>query len=261
MRAIWQAERKSDRRDPEMLARIGRLDVKLLCPVRHGSAEAQGELLAVKARDALVRRRVDLISHVRFTLKSLGYRVSNPSTARFHKVVLEEVPAEWSHVVAPLVEVLKTISEQIKDLDATISRAAERHPVAKRLQQIAGVGPVTALYFVHKIEDPSRFARTREVGAYIGLCPKRDQSGGCEKQLRITRTGAPYLRRLLVNAAQSLLGRFGRDCALREFGLRLSERGGPRAKKKAVVAVSRKLSVLMLTLWKSGEDFEPRPTT
>ena len=96
------------------------------------------------------------------------------------------------------------------------------------------------------------------MGAYLGLCPKRDQSGDCDKQLRITKAGDGYLRRLLVSAAQYILGHFGKDCALREFGLRLSERGGPRAKKKAVVAVARKLAVLMLSLWKSGEDYQPQ---
>ena len=258
VRAIWQAERKSDKRDAEMLARIGRMDPKLLKPIRHGSEEAQRELLSIKMRDALVRQRVNIISAIRFTLKSLGHRVSNPSTARFHKVVLEQVPTECVALIEPMVEVLAEMAGQIRELDRIIRRAAEDHPVARRLQQIIGVGPITALYFVHKIEDPGRFAKSRDVGAYLGLCPKRDQSGDCDKQLRISKVGDGYLRRLLVSAAQYILGHFGKDCALREFGLRLSERGGPRAKKKAVVAVARKLGVLMLSLWKSGEDFQPR---
>lgn len=259
VRAIWDADRKSDERDAEMLARIGRMDPKLLKPIQHGSAESQAALLQLKARDALVRRRVDLISTVRFILKSLGHRVSNPSSARFHKVVLEEVPTEFHGAIEPLVRVLAALSEQIKGYDRMIREAADEHPVASRLQQIIGIGPITALYFVHKIEDPKRFARARDVGAYLGLCPKRDQSGGCDKQLRISKAGDSYLRRLLVSAAQYLLGHFGKDCALREFGLRLSERGGPRAKKKAVVAVARKLAVLMLSLWNSGKDYQPQP--
>ena len=258
VRAIWQAERKSDKRDAEMLARLGRVDPKLLKPIKHGSAEAQQELLSIKMRDALVRQRVNIISAIRFTLKSLGHRVSNPGTARFHKVVLEQVPAECVALIEPMVEVLAEMGEQIKRFDGLIKRAAEAHPVARHLQQIVGIGPITALYFVHKIEDPGRFARARDVGAYLGLCPKRDQSGDCDKQLRISKTGDAFLRRLLVSAAQYILGHFGKDCALREFGLRLSERGGQRAKKKAVVAVARKLGVLMLSLWKSGEDYQAR---
>ncbi len=258
VRAIWQQERKSDKRDAEMLARIGRLDPKLLKPIRHGSGEAQQELLAIKMRDALVRQRVNLISAIRFTLKSMGHRVGKPDTARFHKVVLEQVPAECVALIEPMVEVLAGMSGQIKRFDGLIKRAADAHPVARRLQQIVGIGPITALYFVHKIEDPGRFAKTRDMGAYLGLCPKRDQSGTCDKQLRISKTGDGLLRRLLVSAAQYILGHFGKDCALRDFGLRLSERGGPRAKKKAVVAVARKLGVLMLSLWKSGEDYQPQ---
>jgi transposase len=258
VRAIWQAERKSDKRDAEMLARIGRMDPRLLKPIRHGSEEAQRELLSIKMRDALVRQRVNIISAIRFTLKSLGHRVSNPSTASFHKVVLEQVPSECVALIEPMVEVLAKMGEQIRELDGLIKRAAERHPVARHLQQIVGIGPITALYFVLKIEDPGRFAKARDVGAYLGLCPKRDQSGDCDKQLRISKTGDGYLRRLLVSAAQYILGHFGKDCALRDFGLRLSERGGPRAKKKAVVAVARKLGVLMLSLWKSGEDYQPQ---
>jgi transposase len=258
VRAIWQQERKSDKRDAEMLARIGRVDPKLLKPIRHGSADAQRELLSIKMRDALVRQRVNIISAIRFTLKSLGHRVSNPSTARFHKVVLEQVPKECVTLIEPMVEVLAEMTRRIKDLDRIIKRAADSHPAARHLQQIIGIGPITALYFVHKIEDPGRFAKSRDIGAYLGLCPKRDQSGDCDKQLRISKAGDGYLRRLLVSAAQYILGHFGKDCALRDFGLRLSERGGPRAKKKAVVAVARKLGVLMLSLWKSGEDFRPR---
>jgi transposase len=258
VRAIWSAEQKSDRRDAEMLARIGRLDPKLLGPIEHGSEEAQKQMLSMKMRDTLVRRRLDVINAVRGTLKSLGYRVSNPSSARFHKVVLEEIPEAQHPVISPLVEVLAAMGEQIKGYDRMIERAAKEHPAACHLQQITGVGPITALYFVHKVEDPGRFGRTRDIGSYLGLSPRRDQSGDCDKQLRITKAGDSYLRRLLVSAAQYILGPFGKDCALREHGLRLCERGGPRAKKKAVVAVARKLAVLMVTLWKSGEDFEPK---
>jgi transposase len=159
VRAIYQHERKSDQRDALMLARIGRMDRALLYPVRHGSEEAQQDLLRIKLRDSLVRARVALINSVRFSLKSLGYPV---------------------------------------------------------LQQIPGVGAITALYFVLKIEDPHRFKNVRDVGAYTGLCPRRDQSGQSDPQLRISKRGDAYLRRLLVSAAQYILGPFGPQNALRE---------------------------------------------
>jgi len=257
-RAIWEAAYKSDPRDAEMLARIGRVDVKLLGPIQHVSEDGQKQMLSMKLRDNLVRRRCDLINAVRGTLKALGYRVSNPDSARFHKVVMDQVPAEQHAVIAPCVEVLALLTKQIKDYDKMVAEAAAAHPVASRLQQIVGVGPVTSLYFVLKIEDPERFGKVRDIGSYLGLCPKRDQSGDSDKQLRITKAGDSYLRRLLVSAAQYLLGHFGKDCALRRFGLKLCERGGPRAKKKAVVAVARKLAVLMASLWKSQQDYDPQ---
>ena len=134
------------------------------------------------------------------------------------------------------------------------------YPVTQRLQQIAGVGPLTALCFVLKIGDPERFSRGRDVGAYLGLCPRRDQSGGTDKQLRISKCGDGLLRRLLVSAAHYVLGPFGPACALREHGQRLTGTGSAREKKRAVVAVARKLSVLLLSLWKYGPDYEPRNT-
>lgn len=258
VRAIWDQDFKTDERDAEMLARIGRLDRRLLRPIRHGSEAAQKEMLSMKLRDTLVRRRRDIINAIRGTLKSLGHRIRNPDSARFHKIALDEVPVDQHHVIEPLVKVLSVVTAEIKNYDKMIAEAAQNHPIAKHLQQIVGIGPITSLYFVHKIEDPQRFERVRDIGSYVGLCPKRDQSGACDKQLRITKAGDSYLRRLLVSAAQYILGHFGKECALREFGLKLSERGGPRAKKKAVVAVARKLSVLMLSLWKSGADYEPQ---
>jgi transposase len=139
-----------------------------------------------------------------------------------------------------------------------VQRSRTEYPVTQRLQQIAGVGPLTALAFVLKIGDPQRFGRARDVGAYLGLCPRRDQSGGTDKQLRISKCGDGLLRRLLVSAAQYILGPFGPACALRHHGERLSGSGSGREKKRAVVAVARKLAVLLLSLWKHGTDYEPR---
>src|SRR4029450_5124730 len=127
------------------------------------------------------------------------------------------------------------------------------------LEQMPGVGPVTALYFVLKIQDPARFDRVRDVGAFIGLCPRRNQSGENDPQLRISKRGDAYLRRLLVSAAQYILGPFGPPSALREYGLRVADDGTTRAKKRAVVAVARKLCVLLLSLWKNQAPYQPYP--
>ena len=260
-RAIYQNERKSDRHDAMMLARLARMDPTLLHPVEHGSQEAQQDMLQLKLRDSLVRARVALINAVRFTLKSLGYPVSNPSSERFHKLVLSEVPESIGEMIAQNVAALAELTQRIKALDVSISRlAAERYPETIYLQQVSGVGPITSLYFVLKVGTPGRFQRTRDIGAFLGLCPRRDQSGETDKELRISKCGDQYLRGLLVNAAQYILGPFGTDSALREHGLRLAQEGTARAKKRAVVAVARKLAVLLLTLWKSREPYESFPT-
>ena len=260
-RAIYQNERKSDRHDAMMLARLARMDPTLLHPVEHGSQEAQQDMLQLKLRDSLVRARVALINAVRFTLKSLGYPVSNPSSERFHKLVLSEVPESIGEMIAHNVAALAELTQRIKALEVSISRlAAERYPETIYLQQVSGVGPITSLYFVLKVGTPGRFQRTRDIGAFLGLCPRRDQSGETDKELRISKCGDQYLRGLLVNAAQYILGPFGTDSALREHGLRLAQEGTARAKKRAVVAVARKLAVLLLTLWKSREPYESFPT-
>ena len=260
-RAIYQNERKSDRRDAMMLARLARMDPTLLHPVEHGSQEAQQDMLQLKLRDSLVRARVALINAVRFTLKSLGYPVSNPSSERFHKLVLSEVPESIGEMIAHNVAAIAELTQRIKALDVSISRlAAERYPETIYLQQVSGVGPITSLYFVLKVGTPGRFQPTRDIGAFLGLCPRRDQSGETDKELRISKCGDQYLRCLLVNAAQYILGPFGTDSALREHGLRLAQEGTARAKKRAVVAVARKLAVLLLTLWKSREPYESFPT-
>ncbi len=261
LHAISRNERKCDRRDAQMLARLARVDPALLHPIQHGSAQAQHDLLGLKLRDALVRTRVNLINTVRFTLKSLGYPVRNPASESFHKIVLTEVPAECLSVVQSVLTLLGQITEQIKTMERElVARSKKDYPVTQQLQQIAGVGPLTALCFVLKIGDPQRFGRSRDVGAYLGLCPRRDQSGGTDKQLRISKCGDGLMRRLLVSAAHYVLCPFGPPCALREHGQRLSGTGSAREKKRAVVAVARKLAVLLLSLWKQGTDYEPRVT-
>ncbi len=260
VRAIYQHERKSDRRDALMLARIARMEPALLYPVKHGSQEAQQDLLRIKLRDSLVRARVGVINSIRSTIKSLGYSVPRCSSERFHKVIKAALPVELSEVIAPSVQVLEELSLRIRVLEREISALARtKYPATARLEQIAGVGPITALYFVLKIEDPRRFAKVRDVGAFLGLCPRRNQSGENDPQLRITKRGDPYLRRLLVSAAQYILGPFAPASALRQYGLTLAAEGTARAKKRAVVAVARKLAVLLLSLWKNERSYVPFP--
>ena len=262
LRAIYQNERKCDRKDAEMLARIARTDEKLLYPVEHGTEEAQRDLLQIKLRDNLVRQRVDVISAVRFTLKGLGVALRSPNTTCFARHARKSLAGEHEGIlklVEPSLAVIDSMTEQVRKLEKSIEElASTKYRETEYLTQIAGVGTLTSLTFILTIGDPLRFKRSRDVAAYLGLVPRRDQSGETDKQLRISKAGNSYLRRLLVSAAQYILGPFGPDCVLKRKGLKLAERGGLRAKKKAVVAVARKLSVLMLALWRDEELYRPK---
>lgn len=216
--------------------------------------------MRIKLRDSLVRARVGVINSIRATLKSLGYSVPSSSSERFHKVIQAALPTALREIIAPSVQALEELSLRIKVLEREINALARtKYPATAWLEQIPGVGPITALYFVLKIEDPTRFAQVRDVGAFIGLCPRRDQSGENDPQLRISKRGDAYLRRLLVSAAQYILGPFGPASALRQYGLTLAAEGTSRAKKRAVVAVARKLAVLLLSLWKNERPYVPFP--
>ena len=259
--AIYTSTRKSDQSDAYMIARLARVDPTLLHPIQHSTEEAQRDLLQVKLRDNLVRQRVDIISSIRFTLKSMGVRVASPNTDCFAKRCRKTLQTQDAVLLAmcePSLRVVDELTKSIRELERRIEElCVESYPETEYLLQIAGVGPITALTFVLTIGDPARFESMRDVAPYLGLVPKRDQSGETDKQLGISKAGDAYLRRLLVSAAQYILGPFGPDCDLKRHGLQLAARGGRGAKKKAVVAVARKLSVLMLTLWYNEDIYEP----
>lgn len=258
LRVIWDSNDKSDERDAKMLAQIARFDRNLLYPITHRGQQAQFDLETLQARDILVKSRTKMVNHVRSSVKSLGERLPKCSAESFHKQVTSVLPQSLQKTLTPFLEIIGNVSDQIKEYDRCIERISrERYPETELLRAIKGVGPQTALAFVLILEDASRFEKSRQVGNFIGLTPRRDQSGEIDKQLRITKAGNPYLRRLLVGAAQYILGPFGEDCNLRRFGLRLSAQGGKNAKRRAVVAVARKLAVLLHRLWRHGEIYEP----
>jgi transposase len=261
LRAISQSQTKSDREDARMLARIGRADPALLCPVRHRSEQGQRALIRIKVREALVRSRINQMNSVRFMLKSLGVPVVSGSKAMTFTRRLRPMLDEATHaLVEPLLSMIDALNARIVSMDRELEAfGLERHPVTAQLRQVPGVGPLTALAFVLTIEDPGRFPDTRDVGAYLGLVSRRDQSGNTDKQLPITKAGNVQLRCLLVNCAHYILGPFGPPSRMREHGLRIAARGGKSAKKRAVIAVARKLAVTLLALWKSGEQYEALP--
>jgi transposase len=257
VRLISQSHSKSDRTDAEVLARLGRADRALLFPIRHRDRKTQLDLAVVKSRDQLVRIRTQLVNHVRATVKSFGERLPSCTSASFHAKAYEGLPTEFKPLFSHTFRVLRQIEAEIRKLDKAITRTAAKYPEVERVSQPKGVGTLTALAFVLTLEDKQRFAKSRCVGSYLGLRPKKDQSGDLDKQLRITKAGDAYLRRLLVGSAHYILGPFGQDSDLRRWGLRLCARGGRNAKRRAVVAVARKLSVLLHRLWVTGEAYQP----
>lgn len=249
---------KSDRVDAESLARLGRFDPKLLRAIEHRGESVQVDRAVLKARDVLVRSRARLIGHVRGTVKSLGARVRRSSAERFAAYAGEDVPEALQPALGPVIEQIAVLTATIRTYDHAIEQMAqERYPETALLRQVDGVGPITSLAFVLKVEDPRRFGRSRTLGPYLGLVPRRAQSGARDPQLRISKQGDPFVRRLLIQCAHYQLGPFGKDCALRRHGLRIAERGGANAKKRAAVAVARKLAVLLHHLWRTAEVYEP----
>lgn len=250
-------KRRNDRLDAEFLARQGRSDLKLLHPIRHRGAQAQEHLELIRARDQLVRARTRMINHVRGAVKSQGGRVRKCSAEAFVSRAQEEMPVQLLGAVEPLLFVISTLTAQIGEMDRKVERVSREYPAVARLRQPQGVGALTALAFVLLVEDPTRFRDSRDVGAYFGLVPKLDESSGSTPQLRITKAGDELGRRLLVSAAQYILGPFGTECDLRIHGMKIAARGGKNAKKRAVVAVARKLAVLLHRLWVSEGEYEP----
>ena len=170
---------------------------------------------------------------------------------------MRTVVATSASALLPLVEAIGELTVRIAAAGREVEALCEAHPETAALRQVSGVGPITALTFVLTIENPGRFPQNREVGAYLGLVPRQRDSGERAPQLGIGKSGDAGLRRLLVQAAHYILGPFGPDSDLRRWGERYAGTGAGNAKKRAVVAVARRLAVLLLALWKTGEVYEP----
>lgn len=255
---IYKNHRKSDEVDAEALARVGRMDPTMLYPIRHRSEAAHLDLAMVRARSGLVSARTKLVNTLRGIVKSFGFRLPPLSTKRIGHQTLELIPEELHLVFHPLLLSIEALNDEIAEYDKRVDGLAEqKYPKTKRLTQVPGVGNLTALAFMLTIDDATRFSRSRTVGAYFGLVPKRDQSGDVEKQLSISKAGDPMVRTLLVQCAQKILAKSSPDSDLQRAGLRIASRGGKTAKRRAVVAVARKLAVLLHALWRDDTTYEP----
>ena len=258
LRLIYENRRKNDQVDAMYLARLARMDPQLLSPVEHRGPEAQKDLALLRSRGALVEARSQLINHSRGLVKSVGKRLPSCSSEAFPRKVLSAIPGSLQAGLLPVLEMITSLNAQIKTLDRRIDALTDEvYPETKLLRQVTGVGPITSLGYVLILEDHRRFRKSRSVGSFVGLTPGSKRSGNSDPQMRITKEGDTLLRRLLVSAAQYILGPFGPDTDLRRFGQRIAQRGGKNAKKRAIVAVARKLAVLLHHLWRCGEVYEP----
>lgn len=257
LKLITESSRKSDNVDAETLARLARVDPLLLRPIRHRSERAQMDLMVVRARAALVQARTSLVNTARGLVKAIGERLPKVDAEALDLGKASNLPEALRDVLRPLLLTVEELTQKIKAADKEIERIARtRYPETELLTQVSGVGPLIALTFVLTVEDKERFPKSRDVGCFIGLRPRRQDSGERRPQLPITKEGDMYLRALLVQGAHCILSRQGPDTDLKRWGEQMCT-GGRNAKKRAIVAVARKLAILLHRLWVTGEVYEP----
>jgi transposase len=258
LRLITESSRKDDKMDARTLARLAAIDPGLLRPIRHRGEKTQLDLMQIRVRAALLDSRTGLVNTLRGLAKSVGERIVSCDPDSLDGRRLEDLPEPLRGVLKPLVDKIESLTEQIQECDRKLEQIArEEYPETELLTQVHGVGTLIALTFVLTVEDRDRFQKSRDVGCYVGLRPKRSQSGDSDPQLRITKEGDSYLRKMLVQGAHRILSARSPDTDLKRWGARLAERGGKNAKKRAVVAVARKLGILLHRLWATGEVYEP----
>ena len=254
---ITKSHKKTDKRDAILLARLGAGMPDLLESVEHRSPQTHADLAVIKSRDLLVSIRTKLVNRVRSLAKTVGKPLEGCDAAYFFRKARPKLPDELRPACNPLLDELESLHKKIRAFDKEIEGIAQRYPAVKALTQVDRIGTLTALAFVLTIENPSRFRSTRRVGSYVGLVPKLNDSGDRVTQMQIHKAGDKALQRLLVLCANQILSSRGKDCYLRRWGLELCRRGGKNAKKRATVAVARKLAVLLLALWRNGSAYDP----
>jgi len=267
VKLITKSVKKNDRIDAEHLARLARVDPKLLSPIRHRGEEAQADLAVIRARAELVETRTALINCARGMAKPMGERLKQCDADQVKEGLADGLGAGLQEVIRPLLKCVEAMSKQIEVYDEKIKAIAKRYPEIELLTPVWGVGTLIALTYILTIEDAQRFEHSREVGPYLGLTRKRRDSGDNEPELGISKQGDALLRRYMVQSAQCVLRDGAPDTDLKVWGRAVQnagrktsqkkQKGSKRAKKKAVVAVARKLAVLLHRLWVTGEVYDP----
>lgn len=248
---------KSDAADAEGLAQLARTGWYTPVHIRNEDADRLRTLIG--ARERLIRLRKDLEGHIRGVLKTFGIRMTGLGQGRLRQAFRDQLAAagETDPVLRTIADGFiaahVTLCQAADDLDRTVKKNAKAHPVARRLMTIPGVGPINALSFIALVDDPTRFSRTSDVGAFLGLTPKRHQSGEMDWSGRVSKCGDGTMRGLLFEAASCLIRQVKRFSPLKSWAVRLAGRRGFR---KAAVATARKIAVLMLTLWKNETEYQ-----
>ncbi len=267
VRLITQSVKKNDRMDAEQLARLARVDPKLLAPIRHRGPEAQADLAVIRARAELVDARTKLINAARGLTKPMGERLKSCDADYVKESLADGLSEATQRVIRPLLKSVEEMTKEIGMYDKEIEKIEKRYPETKLLKQVKGVGTLVSLTFILTLEDAERFAHSRDVGPYLGLTRKQRDSGDSQPELGISKAGDVLLRRLLVKAAHCILRDGAPDTDLKAWGLTKvqagaktgsGKKGSKRRKKKAVVAVARKLAVLLHKLWVTGEVYDPQ---
>ena len=268
VKLITQSVKKNDRKDAEQLARLAGVDPKLLSPIQHRGPEAQADLAVIRARAALVDARTELINSARGLAKPMGERLKKCDADYVKESLADGMGEAVQAVIGPMLKSVEAISKAIGEYDERIEGIAKRYPEMKVLTQVHGVGTLIALTYILTIEDAQRFEHSRDVGPYLGLTRKQRESGDSEPELGITKAGDQLLRRLLVQGAHCILRQGAPDSDLKAWGMAHLQNGGgnngknkkgsKKAKKKTIVAIARKLAVLLHRLWVTGEVYDPQ---
>jgi transposase len=257
LRMITESKTKNDVNDARMLARIALADPGLLHPVRLRSAEHQKMINLHEMRNLLVKQRTGIVVQLRSVAKSMGFRIPKCQAASFHNLDRKTWPKEFRDIAWPMMKGLEQLAVTIKTYEKQIREFAET-PTFKakveRLMEIRYVGLYVATGFVAVTGgDMDRFETPRDVGPWLGVTPKQDQSGDIDRQCRMTKAGSPFMRRLLVESAQLIMRDGSAPTDLKVKGLRICARGAKISKRKAISAVARSLAVLMVAMLKKPD--------
>jgi len=255
-KGLDMARNKTDANDADGLAHLA--EAAFYKEVRVKGYDSMLVRTLVAARTQILKMQLQLANQVRGLMKTFGLIVPKSSGRVFEGHIRELLATNpgLERIILPLLAVWRELRSKAVELSKQLADVARRSEQCQLLTSIPGVGVVTACSFVAAVEDPDNFARSRSVGAWLGLTTKRYQSGEVDYDGRISRRGDAYLRGLLYEAATVILTRAHADSELRSWGLRLREKIGF---KRAAIAVARKLSVIMHTMLKSGELFVRSP--